>query len=185
MYISWSIFIGVSVPEMPRIWKLRIFFLIYVSYCFAISTVFQEFFVSYLVEPGYGENIKTFEKRSYSSVNYGFNAVTETVMGTMEFSDHLQFPPTRRVDCAEQISCLIRMMSNGDVATIYTPIYAKYLSNEFEHQGEMKSPCYLDRNFFYGSIVAVFTKGNPSVSRLIHTSDYVSKADSLNNTGQN
>jgi hypothetical protein len=30
MYNAWSIFIGVSVPEMPRSLKLRIFFLIYV-----------------------------------------------------------------------------------------------------------------------------------------------------------
>ena len=102
MYNAWSIFIGVSVPEMPSSWKLRIFFLIYVCYCFAISTVFQAFFVSYLVEPGYGEKIAAFQELIGSSVNYGFISVIQFGMRTMEFSDHLHFPPTRRMDCADQ-----------------------------------------------------------------------------------
>ena len=165
MCIAWSIFIGVSVPEMPRSWKLRIFFLIYVCYCFAISTVFQAFFVSYLVEPGYGEKIASFQELLDSSVNYGFIAVIEFGMRTMEFSGHLQFPLTRRVDCADLKSCLIRMMADGDVATLSAPLYAKYLSNEFGHQGEMKSPCSLDENFIYGNVVAVFAKGNPLVNQ--------------------
>jgi hypothetical protein len=46
MYNACSIFFGVSVPEMRRSWKMRIFFLIYVCYCFAMNTVFQAFFVS-------------------------------------------------------------------------------------------------------------------------------------------
>jgi hypothetical protein len=165
MYNAWSIFIGVSVPEMPRSWKLRIFFLIYVCYCFAMSTVFQAFFVSYLVEPGYGGKISTFQELLDSNVNYGFNAALEVGMRTMEYSDHLQFPPTRRVDCANLKSCLMRMMTDGDVATLSAPLYAKYLSNEFGHQVEMKSPCSLDENFIYGSAVALFIRGNPLVNQ--------------------
>ena len=165
MYIAWSIFVGVSVPEMPRSWKLRIFFLIYVCYCFPICTVFRFFFVSYLVEPGYGDKFATFQELLDSSVNYGFNDAFEFGVRTMEHSDHLQFPLTRRVDCVEQKACLMRMMTDGDVATLSAPLYAEYLSNEFGHQGEMKSPCSLDENFIYGSVVAVFTKGNPLVNQ--------------------
>ena len=141
MYNAWSIFIGVSVPEMPRSWKLRIFFLIYVCYCFAMSTVFQAFFVSYLVEPGYGERITTFRELLDSNFNYGFTSAVEFAMSTMEFSDHLQFPLTRRVDCANAKSCLKRLMTDGDVATISVPIYAQYIFNELGFQGELRSPC--------------------------------------------
>jgi len=136
-----------------------------VCYCFAMNTVFQAFFVSYLVEPGYGEKFETFQELLDSSVNYGFNAVVEFGMMTMEFSDHLKFPLTRRVDCFDLKTCIMRMMTDGDVATISAPLYAKYLSNEFGHQGEMKSPCYLDENFIYGSAVALFTKGDPLVKQ--------------------
>jgi len=163
MYNAWSIYIGVSVPEMPRSWKVRIFFLIYVFYCFAMSTVFQAFFVSYLVEPGYGEKISKFQEILNSNVNYGFIVAVEFGLSTMEFSDHLQFPPTRRVDCVDLKNCLKRTMSDGDVATISSPELNKYLSNELGYQDEIFSPCSLDYTFIYLSFVALFTKGNSAL----------------------
>jgi hypothetical protein len=57
------------------------------------------------------------------------------------------------------------MTSDGDIATISAPFYMNYLSNELGYQGEMSSPCSLDDNFFYGSIVNVFAKGNPLVNQ--------------------
>ena len=165
MYIAWSIFIGVSVPEMPRSWKLRIFFLIYVCYCFAIGTVFQAFFVSYLVEPGYGEKFETFQELLDSSVNYGYNDAFDFGVRTMEYRDHLKFPLPRRVDCVDLKICLMRMMTDGDLATISNPEYTKYLSNELGYQGEMNSPCSLDENFIYVSLGSVFSKGNPLVKQ--------------------
>ena len=165
MYNSWSIFIGVSVPEMPRSWKLRIFFLIYVCYCFAISTVFQAFFVSYLVEPGIGEKILSFQELLDSSVNYGFLSAVEVGMSTMEFSDHLQFPLTRRVDCANLKNCLKQMMSDVDVATLSTNLYSNYVFNDLGYQGEMNSPCSLDENFIELFVVALFFRGNPLLNQ--------------------
>jgi hypothetical protein len=130
-----------------------------------MSTVFQAFFVSYLVEPGYGEKFATFQEILDSSVNYGFNTAIEFGMTTMDFSQHLQFPLTRRVNCDNLKSCLMRMMTDGDIATISAPLYTKYLSNENGYQSEKNSPCSLDENFIYGSIVALFAKGNPLVNQ--------------------
>jgi len=165
IYNAWSIFIGVSVPEMPRSWNLRIFFLVYVCYCFAMSTVFQAFFVSYLVEPGYGEKISTLQELIDSNINYGFNSAFEFGMSTMDFSDHLQFPLTRRVDCAIPKNCLRRVITDGDVATFSTPEYTNYIFNELGHLGEMNSPCFLDENFFNINLVSVFFKGNPLLNQ--------------------
>jgi hypothetical protein len=162
---AWSIFIGIPVPEMPKSWKVRIFFLIYVCYCFAMRTVFQGFFVSHLVDPGYGGKIATFQELLDSNVNYGFITAVEFGMRTMEFSDHLQFPLTRRVDCRKRKTCLMRIMTDGDIATIYTLEYAKYIFNELGYQGEMKSPCSLEENFIYGNLVILFTNGNPLLNQ--------------------
>jgi hypothetical protein len=52
------------------------------------------------------------------------------------------------------------MMTDGDVATLSTELYANYIFNELGYQGEMKFPCSLDENFIYVSMVALFTKGN-------------------------
>jgi hypothetical protein len=127
--------------------------------------VFQAFFVSYLVEPGHGEKIETFQDLLDSSVNYGYNDGFDFGAKTMGYSDHLKFPLTRRVDCADMKTCLMRLMTDGDVATVSPSLYAKYLSSEFGHQGEMKSPCSLDENFIYVGLGSVFAKGNPLVNQ--------------------
>ena len=60
LYNAWAVAMGVSATNTPNIWKFRILFLVYVWYCFAMSTVFQAFFTSYLVEPGSGKKLETF-----------------------------------------------------------------------------------------------------------------------------
>jgi len=42
---TWAVFLAVSVPQQPTTSSLRDFFFLYVCFCFAISTVFQAFFV--------------------------------------------------------------------------------------------------------------------------------------------
>jgi hypothetical protein len=123
--------------------------------------VFQAFFVSYLVEPGYGEKISTFQELLDSNVNYGSIAAAEFVMGTMEFSDHLQFPGNRRVNCSNLETCLKRMMTDADVSTLSFPHYTNYIFNELGYQREINPPCSLDETFFYGSLIAGFYRGYP------------------------
>jgi hypothetical protein len=98
-------------------------------------------------------------------VNHGLKVVIEFCVRTTEFSDHLKFPLISRVDCADLKTRLMRMMSDGDVATISAPIYAKHLSNEFGHRGD-EVLCSLDENFIYGSAVCLFTTGNPLLNQI-------------------
>jgi hypothetical protein len=127
--------------------------------------VFQAFFVSYLDEPGYGEKFETFQDLLDSNVGYGVNTAVEFALSTSGITGHMQFPFTRHVNCNDIKTCHIRLITDGDVAIISSPSYAQYLSNEFGHQGEMKSLCYLDENLLYGNIVALFAKGNPLVNQ--------------------
>jgi hypothetical protein len=50
------------------------------------------------------------------------------------------------------------LISDGEVAIISAPLYAQYLSIEYRHQGVMNSPCSLEENLVYGSLVAFFDK---------------------------
>ena len=72
---AWAIFVGVSFPQQPTNSGLRIFFFLYVCFCFAISTVFQAFFVSYLVKPMYEKKLETLEDLLNSDVIYGYNPI--------------------------------------------------------------------------------------------------------------
>jgi len=131
-----------------------------------MSTVFQAFFVSYLVEPGYGEKISTMQELIDSSVNYGFNSAAEVGMTTMEYTEHLKFPLTRRVECNNPKACLMRMISDGDVATLSTVEYTSYTFNLLGYLGEMNSPCLLDENFINIRIGSIFVKGSPFLNQL-------------------
>jgi hypothetical protein len=63
--------VAVSVPQQPTNSTLRVFFFLYVCFSFAISTVLQAFFVSYLVEPMYEKKLETLDNLQNSDVVYG------------------------------------------------------------------------------------------------------------------
>jgi hypothetical protein len=85
-------------------------------------------------------------------------------MLTTKYTDHLFFPHSRGAECNDMETCIKRMTSDGDDATISAPAYIKYLANEVGYQSALKFPCALDGNIIHGSFVTLFTKGNPLVN---------------------
>lgn len=69
--IVWSATLGLSVPQMPRICRLRMFLLTVVCYSLAISTVFQAFFTTFLVDPGVQK--QSLQDLISSGINCHFN----------------------------------------------------------------------------------------------------------------
>jgi hypothetical protein len=67
-----AILLSVSVNTQPRTAPLRVFFFCWVCYSVAISTVFQAYLTTYLIEPGYEEPIKTADEMLKSEMKLGF-----------------------------------------------------------------------------------------------------------------
>ncbi|PSN44214.1 Ionotropic receptor 260 [Blattella germanica] len=61
-YFVWAVTIGISVPIQPKTSKIRLVFIILVWYCFVMSMVFQTYFVSNLVHPGFGNQVGSLEE---------------------------------------------------------------------------------------------------------------------------
>ncbi|KAJ9582052.1 hypothetical protein L9F63_003635 [Diploptera punctata] len=61
-YCVWAVATSVSVPEMPKTTRLRIVFIVMIGYSFAMSTVFQSFFTSYLTEPGFEKQLSSLDE---------------------------------------------------------------------------------------------------------------------------
>ncbi|KAJ9592554.1 hypothetical protein L9F63_015789 [Diploptera punctata] len=53
LYSILSMLTAVPAPQMPRTVKLRMFLFLWICHCLILSTVFQCFFTSFLVEPGF------------------------------------------------------------------------------------------------------------------------------------
>jgi hypothetical protein len=55
----WAVLTGVSVPQKPISFSLRIFFTAWVLYAVSMTTVYQAFFIGLLVNPGFEKRITT------------------------------------------------------------------------------------------------------------------------------
>ena len=69
---AWAVFVAVSVPQQSKTCRISVFFFLYFCLCLTISTVFQAFFVSYLVEPTYEKKIETYDEILNSDLVYGY-----------------------------------------------------------------------------------------------------------------
>ena len=110
---AWAVFVAVSVPQQPTTSSLRVFFLLYVCFCFAISTVFQAFFVSYLVEPKNEKKIETLDELLKSDVVYGYYPILNIFLGTINFPVLLMFIEIKELkeDCSYLRKCVERMIT--------------------------------------------------------------------------
>ncbi|PSN32389.1 Ionotropic receptor 698 [Blattella germanica] len=67
-YCIWCVLTSVSVPQQPRTGRVRALFIIWVSFCFVISLIFQAFFTSFLIEPGMQKSISTSKELEKSNL---------------------------------------------------------------------------------------------------------------------
>ncbi|GFG37981.1 hypothetical protein Cfor_03862, partial [Coptotermes formosanus] len=166
LYNAWAVSMGVSATNVPNTWKFRFLFLVYVCYCFAMSTVFQAFFISYLVEPGYGKKFETFDELLNSSVIYGYNDVLEIGFASTSYEEHRKFPPSRRQSCNDIMECAERIANNAEMCTILVPQFCEYLATEIGIQDVSKYLCTLEENVFTIGLISVLSNGSPFLNRL-------------------
>jgi len=97
LYNVWAVFMGVSVPQQTIISTLRVFFFLYVCFCFSISTVFQAFFISYLVEPKYEKKLETLEELLDSDVVFGNHPFYVFAQDTLSYPEFVKFLEHKRL----------------------------------------------------------------------------------------
>jgi hypothetical protein len=85
------VFVGVSVPQQPKTSTLRVFFFLFVCFCFGITTVFQAFFVSYLLEQNYEKKLETLGYLLDSDVVYGSHPIITFAQHTLSYPELLKF----------------------------------------------------------------------------------------------
>jgi len=163
----WAVFVGVPVPQQPTISSLRNLFFLYVCFCFSISTVFQAFFVSYLVEPKYEKKLETLEDLLYSDVVYGYHPVINYFLDTLSCPEGVKFFEHKELkeDCSDVRTCVERMVTKRDIASVIAPFLATYVAKELGTVDVGKIICSLDQIALSASITVLFKKGNPLLDR--------------------
>ena len=131
-----------------------------------MSTVFQAFFTSYLVEPGYGKKFETFDDLLHSNLVYGYNDAMESGMGTTSYEEFLRFPSSRRQDCNDMMECMIRIANNDQLCTISAPRISQYIASEMGIREASKFLCTLEDNILTTGFSFVLNNGSPFLNRL-------------------
>jgi len=164
---AWAVFLGVAVPQQPTTSTLRVFFFLYVCFCFAISTVFQAFFVSYLVEPKYESKLETLKELLDSDVVFGIHPFFSFAGDTLSYPELVKFLEHKRPqeDCSDIRKCVERMIRKRDIASIIDPFFATYVARVLGNVNIGKIVCSLDETVISAGVIVLFKKGNPLLDR--------------------
>ena len=156
---------GVYVPQQPTTSILRVFFFLCVPFCFAISTVFQAFFVSYLVQQNYEKKLDPLDELLDSEEVYGYHHVVNFVQDNLESLEFVTFLQFKRLkeDFSDPRKCVEPMITKGDIASIIAIFLLLIL------QGKcglwMSVICSLDYEFVSGGATVLYKNGNPLLER--------------------
>jgi hypothetical protein len=81
-----------------------------------MSTVFQAFFTSYLVDPGYQKQLTTLEEILESGIDFGFRPDYDMFYGNSSDWRHKELLSTRE-ECSPEQKCIRRIRETGNFAS--------------------------------------------------------------------
>jgi hypothetical protein len=82
-----------------------------------MSTVFQAFFTSYLVDPGYQKQLTTLEEILESGIVFGYRPEFDIVYSDSSDWRHKELL-SKRENCSPQEACIDRIRETGNFATL-------------------------------------------------------------------
>jgi hypothetical protein len=164
-YIVWAVFLGVSVAKLPRTPRLRSMFLLYVWYSFAMSTVFQVFFITFLVNPGYRKRIENFEELVSSGLKLATDARMLGFVNISGYWEYLRLGLSTD-SCSVIDECLIQLVRNKNMTTVSSKFQFEYiLATVGKTEDKNKYLCTIPEIVVTSKFSAYISKGNPLLDR--------------------
>jgi hypothetical protein len=143
----WCVFMGVAVSAMPRTYRVRALFMLFVWYSFAMSTIFQSFFTSFLVSPGYVSRISSLNDLNHSGLKYGSN---DNIDNFLRYAGYLEHDGLNldRFECADHEKCLERLFTESDTTFVTNIFLAQYFASSIGKTPDKRQLCSLVRTYF-------------------------------------
>jgi hypothetical protein len=159
LYNMWAIAMGVAVTQMPRTLHLRVIIFPWICYCFAISTVFQIFFTSYLVDPGLEKQITSLQELLDSNMEFGFRPEIKIYYEQSPYEIHKEVLK-HQTFCRLTHLCIDKIIETGSFATIAESwAVNKHLQSVNESDRELVCPMN-EIDSFPIRIVSYFSKSS-------------------------
>ena len=160
---SWAILIGVAVYEIPKSTFLRYIFVLYVAFCLAISTVYQAFFITFLIEPGYGRPIETMEDLIEHDIKFGWPEIAQTIADTLDLPE---IPRQLAVVCHNITMCTEHTMFKRNVTNLINHSYPYYIGLLNGVQYTSKVICFYKEDVMAAFIAIGTHKGHPILHKM-------------------
>ncbi|KAJ9588518.1 hypothetical protein L9F63_018100 [Diploptera punctata] len=160
---AWAILLGVSVPQMPLSLRTRNLFIIYVWYCFAISTIFQAFFTSYLVEPGYEARLKNLDDVIKAGLKLGSYEMMNNFEAMLHFEELKRFNSVYYDGLPE---CIAGVMFGRQTFSPALDYFGSYIASVSGIQDQKKVVCFLDETVLTLPIGVGMIRGYPLLEML-------------------
>lgn len=160
-YIVWAVFLGVSVPKLPTTLRLRSMFLLYVWYSFAMTTVFQVFFISFLVNPGHGKRVENFEELVSSGLKLVTDARMLSFVNVSGYWEYLRLELSTD-SCSIIDECVIQLVRNKNMTTVSSKFQFEYiLATVGKTEDKNKYLCTIPEIVVTSKFSMYISKGNP------------------------
>jgi hypothetical protein len=125
---TWAVVLGMAATDMPRTIKLRLYFGLYVWYCFVMSTLFQTYFRSFLVDPGVKKRINTLEELYRSDLVYNYHEENDNYLN-FSFPSFYSGIKLRRKECKTTEHCLYDLLRSNTFAVIDHSFHTDYCTS--------------------------------------------------------
>jgi hypothetical protein len=153
----WAIILGVSTyDKVPNSTTTRATFLLWVLYSFVLSTVFQTFLTTFLIEPGLEHEISTVDELRESGFELGMPPTMNSILA--DYIDSHYIPHT---NCTNMSSCFHRLASEGNYAVLCSKHYAEYNeAHKYMDSDGSLLYCHLQETFSLQFVTMVLKKGS-------------------------
>jgi hypothetical protein len=155
----WSVALEISVHKMPKSFRVRSLFLIWVFVCLAFCIIFQALFTTYLVNPRMERKIDTTDDLIASGIEYGYSEEYNNAI-------HDRYFRANQRQCADVYTCLDNVIKYGNFATVSTAFHADYYRTRLSWHDRHLPVCKMKEDISRHNAVMYLTKGHPLLRRI-------------------
>jgi hypothetical protein len=165
---AWAVVLGISLPHMPKRLYIRIFFICWVAYSLAISTIYQAFLTSFLTDPGFLTPIRDLDELLDSGIEYGYLRIIDRYLDSGNIKDRQILKG--RTECFNTTACLERVAIERDLAQCAARQVMEFIVyDKFRDANGVPLIYPFDDDFVQYNTVMYLQKGSP----LLHSFNHI------------
>ena len=151
----WAVALEVSVHRKPQTFRIRGLFLMWIWVSLVLCTIFQAFFKTFLVNPGFERKINTEYELLDSGNRYGY---------TNDYGSVIKNRTIRKggSNCVNHNACLEKVIKYGNFVTVSDPFHVDYYRTNLSWHDSHLPVCTMQEDILKVSIVMYLKKkGHP------------------------